>query len=313
MLTLPLCAWIKDSFDGVELLFLGRTYTKDVINCYGDYIDEFINWDDFQNAPKTEKIQKFRGLEADIIIHVFPSKEIAALAKKARIKTRVGTSHRAYHMVTCSHRVNFTRKRSGLHEAQLNFNLLKPFGLESLPEKAEIVEYTKAFKAPKVNIPDEFSGLRDYYLLHPKSQGSALEWPMSKFIDLAKAISESGSKVVFTGTENEGRLFRDQVPWSESIFDSTGKLTLVQLIGLIQESKGLVACSTGPLHVAGFLGKKAVGLYSPRRPIHPGRWSPLGEWATSIVFDESCPDCLQGKDCHCIEDINMEVVLEKLK
>jgi ADP-heptose:LPS heptosyltransferase len=93
-------------------------------------VDKFINWDDLLNAPKTERAQAFRALNADVIIHVFPNKEIAALAKKVRVPMRIGTSHRAYHLLTCTHRLNFTRKRSDFHEAQLNFELLKPFGVK---------------------------------------------------------------------------------------------------------------------------------------------------------------------------------------
>lgn len=312
MLTLPMCAWIKNKYKDVQILFLGRTYTKEVIDCFSSCVDEFVNWDDFQNVPKSEKIQKFRALNADVIIHVFPLKDIAALAKKARIKIRVGTSHRAYHMVTCSHRLNFTRKGSDLHESQLNFNLLKPFGVKELPNPEEINRTTKNFKAPEVVMPTAYSELKDYYILHPKSQGSALEWPLNKYIELAEQICKKGYKVVFTGTEKEGKLFRDKISWSTEIIDSSGKLTLSQLIKFIDGSKGLVACSTGPLHIAGFLGTIAVGLYSPRRPIHPGRWSPIGAKSTTLVFDENCPNCEKGKDCNCIENIEVNNVFQLL-
>ncbi|MFM7105313.1 MAG: glycosyltransferase family 9 protein, partial [Flavobacteriales bacterium] len=54
------------------------------------------------------------------------------------------------------------------------------------------------------------------------------------------------------------------------------KFSLDELIQFIGQCQGFVACSTGPMHIAAALGIPTVGLFSPHRPIHPGRWAPLG-------------------------------------
>lgn len=311
LLTLPVCAWLKREFTDVEVLFLGKGYTRAVVEAYTQ-VDRFLNWEDFLNAPKTEKIQAFRALELDAVVHVFPDKEIAALAKKARVPVRVGTSHRAYHLVTCTHRVNFTRKNSKLHEAQLNHELLRPFGLVELPKMDSLIEATAFFQIPFVALPSQFQLKNPYVILHPKSQGSALEWPIDKYIELASALVEKGKTVVFTGTEAEGKLFRAHIPSHPAILDSTGQMSLEQLFVLIRQAEALVACSTGPLHIAAYAGIQAIGLFSPRRPIHPGRWRPLGPKAEALVFDEKCPKCAQRKTCDCITQISVESVLEKI-
>jgi ADP-heptose:LPS heptosyltransferase len=311
LLTLPICAWLKKEFPGVEVLFLGKGYTQSVVESYSE-VDRFLNWEDFLNAPKTEKIQTFRALELDAVVHVFPDKEIAALAKKARVPVRVGTSHRAYHLVTCTHRVNFTRKNSKLHEAQLNHELLRPFGLQELPELNALIETTEHFKVPQVALPKSCDFPSPYVILHPKSQGSALEWPLEKYGELAMGLAERGKTVVFTGTEAEGKEFRAHIPTHSQICDTSGQLTLAQLIVLISKAETLVACSTGPLHIAAYTGIQALGLYVPRRPIHPGRWSPIGPKAEAIVYDEKCPKCAARKPCDCITQIPVEVLLEKI-
>lgn len=38
----------------------------------------------------------------------------------------------------------------------------------------------------------------------------------------------------------------------------------------------MVASGTGPLHLAAALGINAIGLFPTIRPIHPGRWQPIG-------------------------------------
>lgn len=311
MLTLPICAWLKEQSLNVRIIFLGKGYTKPIVEAY-DLVDQFVDWNDYINVPKTDKIQSFRNLKADVIIHVFPDKEIASLAKKARVGIRIGTSHKAYHLLTCSHRVNFTRRKSSLHEAQLNHELLKPLGLKKVPSLNEIVKTTGHFIVHQVELPIAFKDLKNFTILHPKSQGSAKEWPLEKYMELAKTLVQHGKQVVFTGTEEEGRQFRESIPINTNVIDSTGKLSLEQLMVLIQNSKNLVACSTGPLHIAGYSGVNTVGLYSPKRPIHPGRWKALGENVQIIIFDENCKPCAEKKDCDCVLEIEVDRVLKSL-
>lgn len=311
MLTLPICKWIKDSFEGVTVVFLGKGYTRDVVEAY-DQVDEFIDWNDFEKLESVDRVDIFKALDAHAIIHVFPNREIAQLAKKSKIPNRVGTSHRTFHLLTCTHRPNFTRKRSNLHEAQLNHELLRPFGIKELPSLETIFDSTTSFKIEKADLPEEFKTLKNYTVLHPKSQGSAKEWPLEKFMELAIALVDAGKTVVFTGTQSEGAQFKGLIPSRENIVDTTGKLTLKELMVLISKADNLVACSTGPLHIAGYSAINTVGLYSPKRPIHPGRWSALGPKVSILVNDENCSLCEEGKDCNCIQDISVSAVLEKL-
>lgn len=312
MLTLPMCGWLKEQYPSVEILFLGKGYTRAIVEAYSK-VDKFIDWNDFVNQPKTETAQNFRDLNADVIIHVFPNKEIASLAKKVRIPMRVGTSHRSYHLLTCTHRLNFTRKKSNLHEAQLNFELLRPFGIKELPKLNVVIESTSCLNVPKIDLPEELAQLKEYTILHPKSQGSAKEWPFEKYVALTNELVAKGKTVVFTGTEDEGKKFRKDLSSNENVIDTTGKLTLEQLMVLIHGATNLVACSTGPLHISGFYGVNTIGLFSPKKPIHPGRWQALGKKVTALVFDEKCELCAKRKPCNCIEKISVNAVLEKIE
>jgi len=310
ILTLPLCVWLKKQFPQTELVFLGRSYTKDIIACF-DVVDTFLNFDDFSSLPTSERIAR---LKADCIIHVFPNREIAALSKKAKIPMRIGTAHRIFHLLTCNYRLNFSRKRSLLHESQLNFELLKPLGFNETPSFDSLFQSLNHFNIPTISLPTEFSGIdfSNTIILHPKSQGSAVEWPLEKYIELAKVLVQQKKTVIFTGTENEGKEFSAILPVHPQIIDSSGKLNLKQLIFLISSCEALVACSTGPYHIAGISGIKAIGLFSPRKPIHPGRWRALGNKSVALVFDSSCSKCGKGKACSCIENISVQSVLSAI-
>ncbi len=308
LLTLPLCVWIKETFPQTELVFIGRSYTQAIISCFS-VVDSFINFDEFDNMPSGERIEK---LKADCIIHVFPNSKLALLAKKAKIPMRIGTAHRIFHLLTCNYRLNFSRKRSLYHESQLNFELLKPLGCKSVPSLNSLFASLTNFKIPSVSLPQDFSAVdfSNSIILHPKSQGSALEWPLEKYIELAELLLKQNKTVIFTGTKEEGKQFSSLLPIHDKIIDGTGKFTLAQLIKLIGSCEALVACSTGPYHIAGICGIKAVGLFSSRKPIHPGRWSALGSKSVALVYDENCSTCLKGKVCFCIKDISVQHVLD---
>jgi heptosyltransferase-3 len=310
-LTLPFCAWLKNQFPEAKLTFLGRNYTQSIIESF-TVIDAFIALEQLTSQPTLEKLNQLKAF--DCIIHVFPNKEIASLAKKAKIPIRIGTSHRLFHLLTCNRKVNFTRKNSELHEAQLNFELLKPLSLKEIPSFSSIKDAGLNFKVQATELPTEIASLdiNNVVILHPKSQGSAIEWPIEKYIELALVLVKSGKTVCFTGTENEGVLFRAKLPKHSNIIDTSGKLTLHQLQFFIAQSYALVACSTGPYHIAGLCGIRAVGLFSARKPIHPGRWKALGKNAIALVFDENCKSCKSKNSCDCIQSISVEKVMQQL-
>lgn len=315
VLTLPICVWLKKHFPTIKIVFIGSTYTVPVIKCLPE-VDEVIDWKTMEELPVQARISFIQSIGIDIFIHVFPKKEIASLVKKAGIPYRIGTSHRPFHFLTCNIKPNFTRRKSDLHESQLNFELLRPLGLHEIPSINEISDLIASFKAPETSLPEDVNSFINQHpktiILHPKSQGSALEWGMKNYAELANSLLENNYGVIFTGTENEGLLFRDMIPKHPNCFDSTGKLTLNQLIVLINKSVGLVACSTGPLHISGILGKTTCGLFSPRKPIHPGRWKALGKDVHIFTHDDNCPICSKKKTCRCIEEIEVSLVLNKL-
>jgi len=312
MLTLPICSWLKEKYPTCTIIFLGKGYTKAILEQFSS-LDEIVDWNDVKDELPSEQIDFFRDLNADAFVHVFPNKEIARLVKKAGIDYRIGTSHRLFHLTTCNVRPNFTRKNSDLHESQLNFELIRFFGLDEIPSLEKIISYTTNLNVPNDDLPHKFIEFSDYTILHPKSQGSAKEWPLANYMELASQLAAEGKTVIFTGTEKEGDYFRDMIPESNKIIDSTGQLTLNQLMVLISKAKDLVACSTGPLHIAGFYGVNTIGLFSPRRPIHPGRWKALGGAVQIVVNDENCPTCKNGDDCGCIKNIPVDKVYKLIK
>lgn len=308
-LTLPACMALREKFPNAELVYLCSAYTKEVVACF-EPIDAVLTLEELDQASNVTRLDLLGKF--DVVIHLFPNKVLAKWCKEAGVKVRIGTAHRLFHFFTCNIRPRFTRRRSDLHEAQLNFKLLAPLGIQSIPSLDQMNRHL-AF------LPQETHGFSEYkkegqiILLHPKSNGSGVEYPIEKYIELAEKLAQKGYVIYFTGTAKEGMLFRKQIPKVAQIHDATGQWDIQTFIGVIARSKALIACSTGPYHLAGLAGIKAIGLFSQRKPIHPGRWSALGLNALALTSSGTCIACAAGKDCKCIEAISTQDIIHAIE
>jgi heptosyltransferase-3 len=308
ILTFPLVGFIKQHFPKAQISFLGKTYTKDIIDCEKN-VDNFLNWDTLvseKNPIETLKKHNFTHC-----IHALPKKEVVKLAFQAKIPKRIGVNRRLHNWIYCNIRTSFSRKKSDLHEAQLNILLAKPliknFELPSFKSLHKLVNFNQKEVALPTSINLILSGEPNapLIILHPKSQGSAIEWGLDNFETLALNLAEK-STVLITGTKKEGELLHENGfnPKHKNIYNITGQLSLAQFITLIAKCNGLVAASTGPLHIASVLGKKAVGIYSPLKPIHPGRWAPIGLNSVALTQKTGCDLCKKPVDCTCMQKIS---------
>ena len=302
MLTLPMCIWLRNSFPSATLVYLCKKYTSPVVLSFAP-VNEILILEDLIALTQQERKKK---LSADILIHVFPNKTIASWGLFAGIPHRIGTSHRWYHTFFCNHRPSFTRLHSPLHEAQLNFHLLKPLGLQEIPDFESINEVSAQFRSSNESIP----AFSNYVILHPLSQGSAMEYPLERYEQLASELVKQGKTVLITGTSQERKRIEGRFANFPSVHNLMGELSLSQLVLLIQNAYALIACSTGPLHISGALNVKTIGLFSARKPIHPGRWKPLGTDSHALVFDADCVKCEKGEPCDCIQNINTTEILD---
>ncbi|MCS6795806.1 MAG: glycosyltransferase family 9 protein [Raineya sp.] len=308
ILTLPLAGFFKEQNPENQIIFIGKNYTQAIVeNC--KFVDKFFAKETLLQNPDW-LIQE----RAEAILFVFPDIEIAQLAKKARIPLRIGTSHRWWHWWYANKRVNFSRKNSDLHEAQLNFKLLQALDMYIEPNFGLIQDWY-GLQAPALpeNLKNLLSTEKLNIILHPKSKGSAREWHLDSYFALAKHNPDM--QFFITGTQSEGDLILSQKPQIfelPNVQNLTGKLNLQELIAFIGAVEGIVACSTGPLHIAAALGKYALGIYPPIRPMHPGRWQPIGKKAKVLVLEKDCSACRKSNTCACIYAISVAEVSQEI-
>ncbi len=301
VLMLPMAGIIKEHFPQIKIAVLGKKYTKALVDaCI--YVDEFVDEDDYFS-----KEILICGVKPQAIIHVRTNKKVAKRAKELKIPLRIGTSSRIYHWLTCNKFIPLRRKSSKLHEAQLNMNLLAPLGINKLYSTAELQtffglqnieplqqEYQELLKSDKFNI-----------VIHPKSQGSSREWPIEHFIALINMLDGDKYNIILSGVEKEKPFVQKIIDGlNKPVINLAGNLQLGQFISFLKNCDGILANATGPLHVGAALGIHAFGIYPPIKPIHPGRWAPLGPKVHVFVLDKDCNDCKNDKNfCSCVNAI----------
>ncbi|MBS1933470.1 MAG: glycosyltransferase family 9 protein [Bacteroidetes bacterium] len=305
VLTLPVAGLLRRLYPESKIVFLGKPYTRDVIKAC-EHVDEFIDWEKIKYLPAQDQVSEFKNIGADVIIHVFPDIQIALLAKKAGIKKRIGTTNRFFHWFTCNKLIRLSRRRSSYHEAQLNLKLLTLLGAKKNYSFEEITGLYGFTKTETLN--EELASLlrKDKFniIIHPKSKGSSREWGTDNFSALIDLLPKEKFEIFVTGTPGDIEPLKEIFSRHPQINNLIGKISLAQFIAFIAKADGLIACSTGPLHIAAATGINAIGIYPPIHPLHPGRWAPIGKNVNVFVLNKECNDCRNSYNCSCIRSIN---------
>lgn len=311
VLTLPMAKIIKQHYPAHTVAFLGTAYTKPVINAC-KYVDEFIDVAEFLSPSFT-----FHTTQPQTILHVLPNRRIAQKARAFNISKRIGTINRFYHWLYCNRLVRLSRKNSALHEAMLNLKLLKAL---HLPTQYTLEEIGVSYGLEKIEpLAEEWQKLlqshKYHLILHPKSQGSAREWKLENFKQLIDLLPSEQFQIFITGTKKEMPALQPFLEATNSVaVNMVGKLSLSQLMAFIKACDGLVACSTGPLHLAAALGNDALGIFAPIKPVHLGRWAPLGPKAKVFVENKVCNKCkATPQQCSCINAITPLTIANYVK
>ncbi|MCF6767472.1 glycosyltransferase family 9 protein [Thiotrichales bacterium 19S11-10] len=311
IMSLPAATEIKRHYPTARILFLASaSKTKDIVNRYAD-VDQLINWDEIQSMPEDQAIEFLRALNIDVVIHFHPNKQIARLMKKAKVPIRVGTSRRLYHLWYCNRWRFVNRSQSDLHETELDMLLLKPLTAKSFYNKSDIIslrhfkEVTASEKVLSFLDEDKFN-----LIIHPKTRGEHIEWSPKFYADLIKNLPQDKFNILITGSPKEGEKVYDDLikPTEGFATDLTGKTTLGELIDLVALSDGLIAGSTGPIHIAAAYGINTLGMYAPIKPFHAGRWGPVGAKAQALALNKDCSDCRIQMRCRCVNEIPVDQV-----
>lgn len=306
VLLIPLIGYLKRNFPATKIDLLCRAYAAPIARLC-EHIDQVHVLEEIGDEETFFR----QGLWASVVF-AHPVQRLAMAAWRAGVPNRVGTINRLYNWFSCNRRVYFRRVHSRLHEAQLNFLLMRPLGLDVMPSLAQLVDCFGLHANPDKTTTVFKEPGRFHVILHPGSNGNGREWPISHYLKLAQLLREqSNITFLITGSGGEGARLQQHAPEllnQPNVRNLCGTLDLDQLATLIAQSDGLIASGTGPLHMAAALGRPTLGLFPALKAIDAIRWGALGRHARNLSATRTCDACTDRNNCRCMQEISPEQV-----
>ena len=313
ILTLPMAARLKQLNPGVKITLLCRAYAAEVVR-YCDDIDDVVEIE----SIKDDLFSYLKQSDIDTVILAQPDHPLVKAAFRARIPHRIANARqKIYQLLYCNRRVYFSKGQTDNHEAQINFEFLRPYGLKEIPDRSQIPALYH-FSVPQDDASSALLAPHAFNLiLHTKSNGHGREWPIASFLAVAQELrQQTDVHIWLTGSAKEGEWLQQhahELLALPNVSNICGTQTLTQLTSFITQADGLIASGTGPLHLAAALGTRTLGLFPPARPMHLGRWAALGPRASNLsIGGEGCPACRNRGPitCACMLAITPAAVME---
>ena len=188
---------------------------------------------------------------------------------------------------------------------------LKPLG------KLGINSSTSKQHSLKLTTPKRLEGLlptiNKSICLAPGGAWPLKRWPVTYWQKLVRSFPET-PLIILGGPADRFTKDIETVATGPSCLNLTGKLTWVETIWVISQSRGVISSDTGALHISDFLGKTSLGLIGPTAFGHPSRAS-----SHYLQADLPCRPCTKHGDTtcknetykKCLFDLTPEMVKDK--
>ena len=120
--------------------------------------------------------------------------------------------------------------------------------------------------------PDRGSIAPGAVVVHPGAPDPSRRWPVERFADVARQLSESGHPVVVTGSPAEASLARQVQARAGLPADSVlaGRTDLAGLAALVAEARLVICSDTDLAHLASAYRTPSVVLFGPTPPSRCG-------------------------------------------
>ena len=279
VLTLPMCSALKAACPNAQITLITRSYCEALL-----YNSPAIDNALFSDRTAGGVSALIYSGNYDAIFFPRPQFDEYVAAFKARIPLRVGSGYRWYSFLI-NHKQFDHRKTAEFHEAEYNTRLVaSALGDSVETHLVRPVIIPKSKQSVEILLSSlGISGIQRPIIIHPGSGGSSRDWSPENFGKLASILTKQRDiPIIITGIDSEQSLCETVHNHCPTSFNFCGKLTLGDMIALLDVSSLLVANSTGILHVAAALGTPVVGLFPRSSAISARRWGPYSP--TSIVL-----------------------------
>jgi heptosyltransferase-2 len=233
-------------------------------------------------------VGEFGRIKPDVIVHFEPHEVVYRAAAQANIVTRIGWGHAEWEKwLTLP--VADMRKQGKKHEGAYAFELLRTLDVaEPGVLRPVIAPRIGAMTSLRPKLPWDLTQTR-YIVLNPTSARDVRQWPLDRWVMLARWIYEKLKLPVVTlGASAKHPVLRGFQSYTRElpIVRMEGALDLAEVGYLLKHAALLVSCDTGPTHIAATMDRPQVVLFGrTEAPYGPTRWRPMSPAATVVEAD----------------------------
>lgn len=254
---------------------------------------EFLEIDSKNPKQATKDLIKFLKIEKpDAVVVFYAPWWVSYACWRAGVPLRISRRSQWHSFLFFNRGLRQSRSLAVKHEADYNRELVE-FGFQKPAEQTPFLKLDPKTQRHLFEKHDLRSG--EYFIVHPGMAGSALNWPQSSYNILIEKLVNAGT-VVITGTQGDDPFLTEIRPqWEKNsrVRWLQNQLNMSELMSLLKTARGVVAPSTGVLHLAASMGTHCVGIYSPIKVHHPTRWGPRGPNAIALVPHTTNTNCME--------------------
>ena len=245
---------------------------------------KYIELDIKDRESSTEKlIEYLKSEKPDSVVVFYAPWWVGYACWKAGVPLRVTRRSQWHSFLFFNRTLRQSRSLAEKHEADYNRDLVEH--AFKAKHAGEQTPFLKLDPSNRRNLFEKHAiQPKEYFVVHPGMAGSALNWPQTSYNILIEKLINAGP-VVITGTPADDPYLTEIKPqWINNprIRYVQNQLSMEDLLTILKNARGVVAPSTGVLHLAASLGVHSVGIYSPVRVHSSKRWGPRGPHAHAI-------------------------------
>ena len=276
VLTQPVVKILRQVYPNAKIDFLTKKQFVDLVQAFGD-ADNILVWEneirrDFKNLLKLRK-------NYDIVIDLH-SKLNTFIIKKI-LQAPKTVTYQKKHLLRLAIIKKITKKKID-STVELYFSALAKLGIKTeliFPELFVREKYDfKLGNSKKILI---FPGALHRTKMYPPEQ-------FSRFIDSVPA--KWNCKFIVAGSENEKEICDKLVSLTKSeIINLCGKLSVSELLAVINSADVVISNDSGPMHIAAALKKPQIAIFGATHPALG--FAPLNQKAVVLAANIPCQPC----------------------
>ncbi|MDX4064312.1 glycosyltransferase family 9 protein [Aliarcobacter skirrowii] len=183
--------------------------------------------------------------------------------------------------------------------------------------------FPKIFGSEFNKVKNKFSLPNDYMIVSPSNSHNKKKrlnyraWPHEHWKEFLNLVPRHIS-IILIGAQGEEEFFEPLKPYNSNIIDLVGKITISEMVSVIEKSKALIVTDTGTAHIASAVNTPVFCLIGPTPAKQTGPYKTPFNEVHIINAELSCSPCYKTdvmkacKDNICMKNIKPSSIINAL-